>query len=313
LNPNSQNGPGLGQKQDPQTFSEKHLSIVDRLSKRAYFKNWKLLYPAFDEDDIIQWGRELVFTDKFDATKSTFEQRANFLINRRIVDLIRDENGRHHRVSKIYLDELINDSSGSQTKHVDLLRDKKSKDSETSVIVQSLLDTLPQRSKEIVILYFWTGRTLKEIADIFGVSESRICQIMDESLTLLRKGGDKMGWPKGKKRGPKKKENQQVVKKKVSAKRGKKLDTTRQKKLSTLDATTVLTYSYVVNCPCGLTHTITVGGFNVNLPSRKLPPIEQPEGRKEDGGRDTGTGEGVQTSGLVFLPAGDGDGAESQE
>lgn len=48
------------------------------------------------------------------------------------------------------------------------------------------LQALPERELLIVSMYFQDGLTLKEIGDILGVSESRVCQLRGRALRTLR-------------------------------------------------------------------------------------------------------------------------------
>lgn len=49
------------------------------------------------------------------------------------------------------------------------------------------LEGLPQRELLILSMCYQDGLTLKEIGDIFGVSESRVCQLRGRALRTLRK------------------------------------------------------------------------------------------------------------------------------
>ena len=47
-------------------------------------------------------------------------------------------------------------------------------------------ETLPQREREVAVLLYVKNLTLREIGDILGVSESRVCQIHGQLKKLLR-------------------------------------------------------------------------------------------------------------------------------
>ena len=47
-------------------------------------------------------------------------------------------------------------------------------------------DTLPQREREVAVLLYVKNLTLREIGDILGVSESRVCQIHSQLKRTLR-------------------------------------------------------------------------------------------------------------------------------
>jgi RNA polymerase sigma-B factor len=59
---------------------------------------------------------------------------------------------------------------------------------EQRMIVSQLLDTLPSRERDIVVLRFYGGLTQSEIADRFGVSQMQISRILARTLDRLRAG-----------------------------------------------------------------------------------------------------------------------------
>lgn len=52
-------------------------------------------------------------------------------------------------------------------------------------ILASAIGELPEREKLVVSLYYKEGLTLKEIAQVLGVTESRTCQIHSKAVTRL--------------------------------------------------------------------------------------------------------------------------------
>lgn len=53
-------------------------------------------------------------------------------------------------------------------------------------IVAKAVDTMPQRSKTILVLYYLQEMTLAEIGEVLGVTESRVCQLQSKVLQSLR-------------------------------------------------------------------------------------------------------------------------------
>ena len=49
------------------------------------------------------------------------------------------------------------------------------------------IDTLKEKEKIIINLYYYENLTYKEISEIIGISESRISQIISACLTKLKK------------------------------------------------------------------------------------------------------------------------------
>ena len=48
------------------------------------------------------------------------------------------------------------------------------------------INTLPDREKTVVTLYYYEGLTLAEIGNVLGVTESRVSQIHTKSVLQLR-------------------------------------------------------------------------------------------------------------------------------
>lgn len=57
---------------------------------------------------------------------------------------------------------------------------------ETLVALSSTLKALPERHRQVIVLYYFHGRRLSEIAEVFKVTEARVCQIHSQALSLLR-------------------------------------------------------------------------------------------------------------------------------
>jgi RNA polymerase sigma factor (sigma-70 family) len=55
------------------------------------------------------------------------------------------------------------------------------------LVVASLLDTLEPRPREVVERVFFRGETLREIADEYGLTESRVCQIKVRALKDMKR------------------------------------------------------------------------------------------------------------------------------
>jgi RNA polymerase sigma factor FliA len=53
-------------------------------------------------------------------------------------------------------------------------------------LLAGAINTLPEREKIVVTLYYYEGLTLAEIGQVLGVTESRICQIHGQILRKLR-------------------------------------------------------------------------------------------------------------------------------
>lgn len=58
--------------------------------------------------------------------------------------------------------------------------------SEIKSVLVNAIEKLPEKEKEIVTLFYYQGLTLKKIAEILGVSESRISQLRTKAILRLR-------------------------------------------------------------------------------------------------------------------------------
>lgn len=57
---------------------------------------------------------------------------------------------------------------------------------ETEVILKKLIETLPEKERMVIVLHYYEGLTMKNIAKILNISESRVSQIHSKVLTLMR-------------------------------------------------------------------------------------------------------------------------------
>lgn len=53
--------------------------------------------------------------------------------------------------------------------------------------LKKALDLLDERDRTVLTLYYYEGLTLKQIGDVLGVSESRVCQLNSRAIINLRK------------------------------------------------------------------------------------------------------------------------------
>ena len=101
------------------------------------------------------------------------------------------------RTERTTLGDTIADSSDGP---VALFEDKESKE----ILGQAIMG-LGERERKVLSLYYYEGLTLAEIGEIFGVTESRVCQIHTKAVLQLRSrlsdrrpdGTDTKGRPTG--------------------------------------------------------------------------------------------------------------------
>jgi len=97
-------------------------------------------------------------------------------------------------VSVLALDETISvgQDRGEQVSLIDTLADKGLdptqgvESQETRGLLAAAINSLSEREKIVVTLYYFEGLTLAEIGGILGVTESRVCQIHTKAVGLLR-------------------------------------------------------------------------------------------------------------------------------
>ena len=97
-------------------------------------------------------------------------------------------------VQVLQLDEILSVGSdrGEQVSLLDTLADRTVdpttglEGQETRGILAAAINSLSEREKIVVTLYYFEGLTLSEIGEILGVTESRVCQIHTKAVGQLR-------------------------------------------------------------------------------------------------------------------------------
>ena len=100
--------------------------------------------------------------------------------------------GRVRGTQLVYLEDMgagSEDADGFLDRHVadaeadpmSLLKDQRLRQSLVAAI-----DTLPERERHIMGMYYEQDMNLKEIAVVLGVTESRVCQLHSQSIARLR-------------------------------------------------------------------------------------------------------------------------------
>ncbi len=57
---------------------------------------------------------------------------------------------------------------------------------ETKGIIADTIGTLPEKERLVISLYYYEDLNMKEIGNILGITESRVCQIHTKSVLRLR-------------------------------------------------------------------------------------------------------------------------------
>jgi RNA polymerase sigma factor for flagellar operon FliA len=85
------------------------------------------------------------------------------------------------------------EGGGSQISVLDTIRDPNAADPETEAQTMELKDrladaieSLPERERLVIALYYYENLTLREIGEILGVTESRVSQLHTKAVLSLR-------------------------------------------------------------------------------------------------------------------------------
>ena len=97
--------------------------------------------------------------------------------------------------SVLALDDLwtVSDPDGGQVSLLDTIRDPNAIDPEEAIDTVELKDrladaieSLPDRERLVIALYYYEALTLREIGDVLGVTESRVSQLHTKAVLALR-------------------------------------------------------------------------------------------------------------------------------
>jgi RNA polymerase sigma factor for flagellar operon FliA len=93
----------------------------------------------------------------------------------------------------VCLDAAMNDESENSPSQYEAFADAKQENpldgvarNEMANIIAEHLQGLPQMQRQVLALYYFEDMRLREIAEIFGLTESRICQIHSQAILSLR-------------------------------------------------------------------------------------------------------------------------------
>ena len=63
---------------------------------------------------------------------------------------------------------------------------------ELTKLIAKRLNQLPDMQRKVLALYYFEDLRLREIAEVFGLTESRICQIHSKAIISIRSAINKM-------------------------------------------------------------------------------------------------------------------------
>ncbi len=73
----------------------------------------------------------------------------------------------------------IAEAAKNEAREEELLRDLKE-------VLAKAIDTLPEREKQLIALYYYEDLTMREVSEIFRLGEPRICQLHAQAVLRLR-------------------------------------------------------------------------------------------------------------------------------
>jgi len=103
-------------------------------------------------------------------------------------DELQNTLGKSQMFNIIHFEEMVqNDTAWEYMVHSDEnTLEEEVENREMVEILGRIIDTLPEKEKLVITLYYYEEMTLKEIAEVLGVSESRVSQIHSKVVMKLR-------------------------------------------------------------------------------------------------------------------------------
>jgi RNA polymerase sigma factor for flagellar operon FliA len=96
-------------------------------------------------------------------------------------------------ISMVNLDELRAGSDSDQPTYGDIFEDVKAenpfvllKSRELRQAVAECIGSLPEKERLVISLYYYEDLNMKEIGNVLGITESRVCQIHTKAVSRLR-------------------------------------------------------------------------------------------------------------------------------
>ncbi len=91
-----------------------------------------------------------------------------------------------HTFNVLYFEEMAHENQAWECADATESMEDKLENAEMVKILGKLIEGLPEKERLVITLYYYEELTLKEIAQILGVSESRTSQIHSKAVMLLR-------------------------------------------------------------------------------------------------------------------------------
>lgn len=175
---------------DQETRDERIVSLMPLV--RSMARAMKRKMPQFEYDDLVSEGMlgAIQAVDRWDpAGGGSLDTFARHRVIGQMIDYTRDFSPLSRAHWKLVkegelefhlgsLDTPIVTGAGSTVDLVDILPDNE--DTIAKMIdmltIRDVIMKLPPKDQEVLRYYYYDGMTLRQIANLYGVSESRICQ-----------------------------------------------------------------------------------------------------------------------------------------
>lgn len=141
-------------------------------------------------DKLNRYNEAVEFLQKKNFREPTIEEVATYM-NLSINDIGEIENYINY-ISVVSLEDIIY-SDGEDMTVMGIIEDKNSpspeqcyeKEEEVEILAEAI-ESLKEKDRIVLNLYYYEGLTLKEIGTVLNVSESRVCQLHSRAIRKLR-------------------------------------------------------------------------------------------------------------------------------
>ena len=167
------------------------------LVKYIVFKKVRELPARCEVEDFISCGLEALIAsiDRYDPSKgATLEQFAWTRIHGAVIDELRRREDDIAVSDVTSLNTLVVSDDETNVERIDTIADDDERSdpehaataTEAKARFRRAFELLPRREREVAVLLYVKNLTLREIGEILGVSESRVCQIHTQLKRTLK-------------------------------------------------------------------------------------------------------------------------------
>ena len=174
-------------------IEERNQLIEDNIKLAPYAaRMYCNMIPRYELDDVVAIANLAMVrsTDRYTTAKGTYANYMTRCIFNAIGHVKSGETSGSRKDTALSLDNEVtqNPEYGAQSFHEFIPSQQASVEGQIvrKVYIEQMLSTLKPRHREIVELYYYDGLTHDEISQRYGVTCSRIGQIINTSLKKMR-------------------------------------------------------------------------------------------------------------------------------